>query len=196
MSAQEKLIQGGLELFQRHGIRQVDLDRLLDSAGVTKTTFYNNFVSKETFAREVINRFGERLLSRIEFQLEGASVSEIKQHLLSVIDVWSKLSSSKKFGGCMLLGAGTAGGYIKDPARNLAIRYKRMFLQIYQKLAIAAGVKNPKRFAAQFSLLLDGALTARYLYGKGFESEEGRKMVLQLVNDEFAKARKPRGRKP
>ena len=74
MSTRENLIKAGLKLFHRHGIHTVGLDRVLQRAGVTKTTFYNHFESKETFACAVIDRFGEELHSRINLRFDGAHV--------------------------------------------------------------------------------------------------------------------------
>ena len=187
MSTRDNLIKAGLNLFHKHGIHSVGLDRVLRKAGVTKTTFYNHFDSKETFACAVIDRFGEELHSRIDRRFDGACAKEIKHHLLSIFDAWDHLSSCKTFSGCMLVGAGVASGDVNDPARRAAIRNKRMLLQDYQKLAAAAGIRNPKRFATRFSLLVDGALIARHLYENGFRAEEARKMAEQLIDDELSK---------
>ena len=191
MSTRENLIQAGLNLFHKHGIHPVGLDRVLRKAGVTKTTFYNHFESKETFACAVIDRFGEELHSRIDRRFDGAHVGEIKQHLLSIFDAWDQLSSGKMFSGCMLVGAGVASGDVNDPARKAAIRNKRTLLQDYQRLAAAAGIKNPKCFATRFGLLVDGALIARHLYENHYGAEEVRKMAKQLIDDELSKASKP-----
>ena len=177
-------------MFHRHGIHPVGLDRVLLKAGVTKTTFYNHFESKETFACAVIDRFGEELRSRIDRRFDGAHVKEIKHHLLSIFDVWDHLFSGKTFSGCMLVGAGVACGDANDPARKAAMRNKRTLLQVYQNLAAAAGIKNPKRFAARFGLLIDGALIARHLYEDCSEAEEACMMAEQLIDDELAKIRK------
>ena len=41
-----RLVATAVELFYRHGFNAVGLDRVLDEAGVTKTTFYKHFKSK------------------------------------------------------------------------------------------------------------------------------------------------------
>ncbi len=187
----ENLIQAGLDLFHRHGIHLVGLDRILQKAGVTKTTFYNHFESKEQFACVVIDRFGEELHARIHRRFDAPHSDDVKRHLLAVFDAWDQLPSGKVFRGCLLVGAGVASGDRNDPARQAAIRNKRMLLEAYQDLAASAGIKNAERFATRFGLLVDGALIARHLYDDRAEAEEARKMAEQLIDEELAKVRKP-----
>lgn len=189
-STREDLIRAGLDLFHRHGIHLVGLDRILQKAGVTKTTFYNYFESKETFACAVIDRFGEELHARIVRRFDAPHADEVKRHLLQIFDVWDKLSTGKSFRGCLLVGAGVASGDRNDPARQAAIKNKRMLLKAYQELAAFAGIRNPARFATRFGLLVDGALIARHLYDDRAEAEEARKMAEKLIDEELAKGRK------
>lgn len=188
-STRDNLIQAGLDLFHRHGIHLVGLDRILQKAGVTKTTFYNHFESKEHFSCAVIDRFGEELHARIHCRFDASHSDDVKQHLLAVFDAWDQLSSGKVFRGCLLVGAGVASGDRNDPARQAAIRNKRKLLEAYQDLATSAGIKNARRFATRFGLLVDGALIARHLYDDRAEIEEARKMAEQLINEELAKIR-------
>jgi AcrR family transcriptional regulator len=188
-STKENLIQAGLDLFHRHGIHLVGLDRILQKAGVTKTTFYNHFESKETFSCEVIDRFGQELQSRIS-RVDASHEVDTKQHLLAVFDAWDQLSSGKAFRGCLLVGAGVASGDRNDPARQAAIRNKRKLLDVYRNLASSAGIKNAERFATRFGLLVDGAIIARHLYDDRDEAEEARKMAERMIDSELAKVRK------
>lgn len=188
MQTYERLIQAGLELFHRHGIHPVALDRILQQAGVTKTTFYNHFESKEDFACAVIDRFGEEVHNRIRLRFDVPHDLDIKQHLLRIFDVWDELFGQQAFRGCMLVGAGVASGDMHDPARQAAIRHKESLLHAYEELASHAGFANPIQFATRFGLLVDGALIARHLYGDRNEIQEARRMAERLIDDELRKA--------
>jgi AcrR family transcriptional regulator len=43
----EKILFTALDLFHVHGFHAVGLDRILGAVGVTKTTFYNHFESRD-----------------------------------------------------------------------------------------------------------------------------------------------------
>ena len=178
----EKLIKAGLELFHRQGIHPVGLDRILNRAGVTKTTFYNHFESKEVFACAIINRFGRELRERMELGIENPPPSQIRQHLIQVFDVWDQLTSGKGFRGCMLMSAGVGSGDPHDPVRTAAVANKKLLLESFRDIARASGFHDSKRFALRFAVIVDGALVARHLYGDGREAVEARKMAIELID--------------
>ncbi len=182
MATHERLIRAGLDLFHRHGIHPVGLDRILQQAGVTKTTFYNYFESKEDFACAVIDRFGEEVHTRIQLRVDSPHSQDIKQHLLEIFDAWDQLFDHESFRGCMLVGAGVSSGDQHDPARQVAIKNKQRLLHLYEELAAEAGIKNPRQFATRFGLLVDGSLIARHLYGDRNEAKEAREMAKQLID--------------
>lgn len=183
MATRERLIQAGLDLFHKHGIHPVGLDRIINKAGVTKTTFYNYFESKENFACAVIDRFGKEVHTRIYSGVDSPKIQNAKQLLLSIFDAWDELFEEESFRGCMLIGAGVASGDLHDPARQAAVRNKRALLGAYKDLATKVGIQNPARFATQFGVLLDGSLIARHLYGDQDEADEARKMAEKLIDD-------------
>ena len=47
VSTRERLIKTAHDLFYQEGYHTVGLDRILAQVGVTKTTFYNHFESKD-----------------------------------------------------------------------------------------------------------------------------------------------------
>ena len=46
-SGRERLIDKAIDLFYSHGFNAVGIDRIIAAAGVTKTTFYKHFESKD-----------------------------------------------------------------------------------------------------------------------------------------------------
>ena len=194
MATKEKLILAGLDLFHRHGVHPVALDRILQHAGVTKTTFYNYFESKEDLVCAVIDRFGAEVHSRIQLRIDRTQSAQrtesIKKHMLNVFSAWDQLFEHQAFRGCMLIGAGVSSGDIHDPARQAAIRNKQALLRTYEDLAAEAGFKNPQQFATRFGLLVDGSLIARHLYSDRNEAEQAHQMAEQLIDAAIVEAAK------
>ena len=186
MSSQERLLDAGLELFHRFGIYPVGLDRILTHAGVTKTTFYKYFESKEAFVCAVLDRFADQLLQQINasqsgLSQNGQSDSEFKSQLLSIFNAWDNLQYDKTFRGCLLISAGVASGDPHDPARETAIRHKRRLLAAIEKIASRAKFHDASRFAARFGAILDSSLVSRQLYGDQQEAKETFQMAEQLI---------------
>jgi AcrR family transcriptional regulator len=177
MSSQERLLDAGLELFHRHGIHPVGLDRILSHAGVTKTTFYKYFETKEAFVCAVLDVFATQLIKQIDALPNGPEDAEFKDQLLGIFSAWDNLQYDKTFRGCLLIAAGVASSDPHDPARTTAIRNKRRVLEIIEQSAKHAKINNPARFAARLGALLDSSLIARQLYGDQLEAEETLQMA-------------------
>jgi AcrR family transcriptional regulator len=181
MSTQERLVEAGLELFHRHGVHPVGLDRILMHAGVTKTTFYKYFESKEIFVCSVLDLFADQLLQQIDVSTEWQNDQELKSQLLGIFNAWDNLQYDKTFRGCLLIAAGVASSDPHDPARGRAIHHKRRILKAVETIARHANFLNPPRFAARFVAILDSSLIARQLYGDHQEAKETYLMAEQLV---------------
>ncbi len=50
----ERILFTALDLFYTHGFHEVGLDRILTAVGVTKTTFYNHFESRDHLILEAL----------------------------------------------------------------------------------------------------------------------------------------------
>lgn len=181
MSSQERLLDAGLELFHRHGIHPVGLDRILSHAGVTKTTFYKYFETKEAFVCAVLDVFAVQLMKQLEALTNSPEDTEFKAQVLRIFGAWDNLQDDNTFRGCLLIAAGVASGDPHDPARQTAIRSKRRVLDIIEQTARSAKINNPARFAARLGALLDSSLIARQLYGDQLEAEETLQMAEELI---------------
>jgi AcrR family transcriptional regulator len=181
MTSQERLVQAGLELFHRHGIHPVGLDRILMHAGVTKTTFYKYFESKDAFVCAVLDEFATKLLKQINFSFEKPNNEEVRAQLLAMFQAWDNLQYDKTYRGCLLIAAGVASGDPRDPARASATRYRRQVLTRIESFARHAGFRSPGRFAARYGAILDSSLLARQFYGDESEAQETLLMAEELI---------------
>lgn len=181
MTSPERLIAAGLELFHRHGIHPVGLDRILIHAGVTKTTFYKYFDSKETFVCAVLDEFADLLLKQIKLSIDRSSDDDIKSRLLDLFRAWDRLQYDQTFRGCLLIAAGVASGDPHDPARAAATRHRRQVMAAIEDFARTAGFRNSARFAVRYGAILDSSLLARQFYGDDREAQETLLMAEELI---------------
>src|SRR4051812_18809248 len=57
-TGRERLVAAAVELFYRHGFGAVGVDRVIEAAGVTKTTFYKHFEGKDDLMVAAVERRG------------------------------------------------------------------------------------------------------------------------------------------
>jgi AcrR family transcriptional regulator len=157
--ARDRLIAAANELFYAEGINTVGVDRIIEHAGVSRASFYNNFESKE----QLIHTY---LLGRHEgttFRLSEAIAAheDPRQKILAVFDVQADTCRQPGFNGCAFQAASTeapAGGTIAADATAFRYWMRTMFID----LAGLVGAADPEQLGRQLHVVYDGAgLTAR-----------------------------------
>lgn len=58
-AGRERLLAAAIDLFYRNGFNTVGIDQIIASAGVTKTTFYKHFESKDEIMVAAVQRYDE-----------------------------------------------------------------------------------------------------------------------------------------
>lgn len=181
-SGRERLVASGIELFYRHGIQAIGLDRVIDHAGVTKTTFYNHFEGKDDFVLECV-------LTRDAWEIEGwdrAAKSlagpDPRAQLLAFFDVLDVWFNDADFRGCMFINTALEFSDRRDPIHQAAAAHKRKVRDHFRALAANAGAKDPDVFADQYTILLDGTLILRHVYDRNDAVAIARPALAMLIN--------------
>src|SRR3954465_15039428 len=86
-TGRERLVATAVDLFYRNGFGAVGVDRVIEAAGVTKTTFYKHFEGKDDLMVAAVQRRDEwesRAWQRAVRELAG---SDPAKQLLAMFDV-------------------------------------------------------------------------------------------------------------
>ncbi len=143
-------------MFYRDGFHAVGIDQIIASVGVTKTTFYNHFESKEQLILEVLNyhdRWWRETFLRMLRKHGGASP---RAQLEAVFDVIDELLSIDEFNGCIFVNVAVEFPLPHDPIHLAAAEHKREMEMILRDLAVQARAKDPALLARQLSMLMEG----------------------------------------
>src|SRR6266545_4237929 len=103
-TGRERLVAAAVELFYRNGFGAVGVDQVIASAGVTKTTFYKHFESKDDLMVAAVHRRDEwesQAWNRAIRKL--ASDDDPAAQLLAVMDVMDLWFNDPEFHGCMFM---------------------------------------------------------------------------------------------
>src|SRR5215475_10883000 len=84
VSLRDRILQTAAELFYRHGIHSVGIDRIIEESGVAKMTFYRHFPSK---ARLIAEYLAQKELNwqRFVAQFTGDAKTPVAK-LLAIFD--------------------------------------------------------------------------------------------------------------
>ena len=159
-NARERIIRTAYELFTQSGLSAVGVDRIVAEAGVAKTTLYRHFRSKDDLIAEVLERHRQLWLRdwlEPETRKRGASPAD---RLVAVFETLNEWFGDTNFQGCLLINslleAHDRSSTVRD-ASNRAIDEVYVF---FERLAIEADAREPKRLAQQLHLLLRGTIVA------------------------------------
>ena len=156
----ERILEAAYELFSRSGVRAVGVDAIISHADVAKMTLYRNFASKSDLAmafmqlredRWTIGWLQTEVLARA--QTPGG-------RLLAIFDVFSEWFARDDFEGCPFLTSLLEFEDRDDPLRTACLKHLATIRAFVAGLAEDAGIEDPARFAAQWQILMNGAIVA------------------------------------
>ncbi len=187
----ERILHAALDLFYAHGIHAVGLDRILGEVGVTKTTFYNHFPSKDDLVLEVVKLRDAWELSCFKNEVVQRGAYDPSGMLLAMFDTLDAWFNRPEYRGCLFLSACAEFPSPTHPVHRAAAgHYARAEADI-QAMARAAGVADPTAFARQWVVLLEGALSHRLLAGRNDAARTARDAAEILLERALEGARPP-----
>jgi len=162
----DRLIHIAVELVYLHGFQAVGVDQVIAAAGVSKTTFYKHFESRDDLLVAAIRQRDEWEMQAFQSALRQLAGDDPRARLLAMFDVLDQWFSSPDFRGCQFINAAAEFPNPHDPVHVAAAEHKRKNRDGFRDLAKAAGVIDPESFADQYTALIEGTLVMRQIHGR------------------------------
>ena len=162
-AARQRLLDAATDLFYGEGIHSVGVDRIIETAGVTRATMYKQFEGKEGLVLAYLRGEDEHLRSLFAAAADG--VDDPDALLDAVIEGIETDIRERHTRGCPFINA--AAEYPDDgPVRELIADHREWFRSTLEQLATTAGLTEPAEAAGSLVLLRDAALVGGYLDGQ------------------------------
>ena len=187
-STRERLLDVAAPLFYERGFHAIGIDNIIDGVGVTKTTFYNHFESKDALIVAVLDQKDSRDLQALREAIQSRAGSP-RDKLLVVFDVIEEWLSDPDFRGCLFINAATQFPHENDPVHRAAARHLEHLRGELAVHARAAGAAEADALASQLCMLIAAAVTARQALGVMDAALTARKMAETLIERLPAAAR-------
>jgi TetR/AcrR family transcriptional regulator, transcriptional repressor for nem operon len=120
----EHLLEVGLERLRSNGYTATGVKEILDVAGVPKGSFYHYFSSKEAFAGEVLQRYGEGEIQRLERVLGDRKVAPLKRLRRYFEELISVYGQRGAISGCLV---GSMSIEVADQSQKLQTQLQTIF---------------------------------------------------------------------
>jgi AcrR family transcriptional regulator len=155
-SARERLVETAIELFYQEGIRAIGIDTVVSRSGVSKSSLYRTFASKdeliEAFAEEQNRRFWQ-WWDEITTRHAGAPRRQIE----ALFEAIPEQIANPQFRGCPFINLATEFPDRRHPGTAIACSNKKEVRKRLRMIARDLGANDPRQLGDQLALLIDGA---------------------------------------
>jgi AcrR family transcriptional regulator len=159
-SARERILETAYELFSRHGVRAVGIDRIISESGVAKMSLYRNFHSKDELVIAFLAE-RERRWTRNWLQAEAERRGDTgAERLLAIFDVLDEWFGQADFEGCSFINVMLEFSEADHPVRCASAAHLATIRGCVREFAEQAGVDDPEELASQWHILMKGSIVA------------------------------------
>ena len=177
----ERILATAYDLFARRGVRDVGINELVDSAGVTKATLYRHFASKDDLIVAFLELREQRWTRgwvEAEARRRGSTPEE---QLLAIFDLFDEWFHREDFEACsfinVLLELGAA-----HPAGRASIEHLENIRSVVRQLAEEASLSDPDSFARSWHILMKGSIVSA-AEGDPDAARRAKAMARRLIED-------------
>jgi AcrR family transcriptional regulator len=153
--ARERLVAAAERLFYAEGIRAVGVERLLAVSGVGRASFYRHFPSKDDLVLAMLRGYHERFCEWLAMAVAGAGDDPA-----ALFDALADRFDRATFQGCASIRTMIEFVDADDPLHRAAVAHKEAVVAELDTWLAAAGRADHAELAAQFLLLIDGAIVS------------------------------------
>src|SRR5262245_46111364 len=193
-NARDRLIDHAIDLFYSKGFNAVGLDQIIAEVGVTKTTFYKHFESKDDLIVQAVKKRDTWELDALQRAVQRLSGNDPRAQLLALFDVLDQWFNAPDFRGCMFINTASEFPNPNDPIHQAAAAHKRATRDMFRDLARAGGAEDPETFADLYTVLVEGTLILRQVHGRNDAASVARDLAARLVDQFLPPQRARRGK--
>jgi AcrR family transcriptional regulator len=147
-----RILSAAGSLFYREGIHATGVERIAQSAGVSKRTMYQHFPSKTQLVEEYLRGIHESGGMPNEKALDARKTSP-RNRLLAIFHS----APTDRFRGCPFHNAAVEAADHMPAVHQVVHEHKLQFITRLSDVAAEAGAKDPYELGHQLAVLFEGA---------------------------------------
>lgn len=182
----EHLLNTAWQLFNVRGYHATGIDTIMEASGVSKTTLYKYFASKEELILEVLRRRHEELLAHFQNCIAQSRLRQPdlpdEQHIFALFDALHEWINSGQFFGCNFINASAEYGAPDEPIHQLACEHKKKLGRLVFDLLSGRSAGERKALAENILLVMDGTIVAAHVRGDKRAAKKSRTIVQAMLN--------------
>ncbi|MDH3663165.1 MAG: TetR family transcriptional regulator [Alphaproteobacteria bacterium] len=176
----DELVQKALQAFYRHGFQATGMDMLVAETGISKTSMYKHFRTKEDLILAVLRLRDEQFRNWLYRRMEALADTP-GQQLIAMFDALEEWFDEPGYRGCMFIKASSEYQDADHVIHKQSADHKRMLERHMTELAEKAGLSDPGMIARQLLLLKEGAIVTAHLGHTDNPAKDAKAAAMQLL---------------
>jgi len=160
-SKRDELVRESLKIFYREGLHATGMDLLSAETGISKTTMFKHFRSKEELILATLRLRDENFRNWLFRRMEEAGPP--KAQLYAMFDALGEWFAEPGFRSCMFIKAASEYPDPDHPIHAQAAEHKRLLFRQVEKISADAGADDPAALARTLLLLKEGAIVTAHI---------------------------------
>lgn len=177
----DALVQKALKVFYRNGFHATGMDMLAVETGISKTSIYKHFRTKDDLILAVLRLRDENFRNWLYRRMEELAETP-KQQLIAMFDALEEWFNDPEYKGCMFIKASSEYQEASNPIHKQCADHKRMLERHIQDLAEQAKLDNSDLVARQLLLLKEGAIITAHLGHTENPAKDAKAAAVELLN--------------
>jgi AcrR family transcriptional regulator len=185
----EHVLSVARELFYWHGIRATGVDRIASEAGISPTTLYRLFASKD----DLVAAYVEREQRGYEAWFEAATdvpSGDPRDRILALFDALAEAIDPRRCRGCPFQMALAETPQADLPTHELAVAAKAWvrdrLRELVDELAADTEVEDSSALADQLALVMEGVYASAQALGPDGPARHAQRLVRRLLQGDDA----------
>lgn len=175
----QRLLSTTEKLIYANGINATGLDAIVKESGVARKTIYSHFSTKEGLVAEVLKQRDQRWMNW--FIQATSRDTDPKARLLSTFEALEAWFMTLDFNGCAFINAAGEVGNTSEAIAEVTKDHKVNLGNYLESLATEYGAPDPKELAAEFLILIDGAITVAKVMGDKMAARNAKRLAMLLL---------------
>ncbi len=176
----DELVQKALNAFYQNGFTATGMDMLVKETGISKTSMYKHFRTKEDLILAVLRLRDEQFRNWLYRRMEELANTPAQQ-LIAMFDALEEWFAEDGFKGCMFVKASSEFQDSNHPIHKQSADHKRMLETHVTALAQQAGFVDAALIARQLLLLKEGAIVTAHMRHTKNPAQDAKAAALLLL---------------
>jgi AcrR family transcriptional regulator len=176
----DELVRKALDVFYRNGFHATGMDMLVAETGISKTSMYKHFRTKEDIILATLRLRDENFRNWLFRWIEARAETPVGQ-LLALFDALEEWFTKPEFRGCMFIKASAEFQDTDHPIHVQSAEHKRLLTEHFSRVAQAAGATDADNLVRQLMILKEGAIIMAVMGHSDSPAQDAKAAALILM---------------